>query len=160
MLHAIVSVRYTVMRPMGRGYSYLLVQETLEETTLNSVRTSHHVSGVSERYLKQKSVKKTSPYAQGSLVIRSRNTKSPGRSHVESGIERTRRIKQSTFTDHAVRHIGGGGSGVCVRGFVIIPIPREATSVATMMGLLPVLNSFRTQSRSFCCLSPWIARNN
>jgi hypothetical protein len=39
-------------------------------------------------------------------------------------------------------------------GFVFIPIPREATSVATMMGLLPVLNSFRTQSRSFCCLSP------
>lgn len=44
----------------------------------------------------------------------------------------------------------GEGSG----GFVFIPIPREATSVATMMGLLPVLNSFRTQSRSFCCLSP------
>ena len=38
-----------------------------------------------------------------------------------------------------------------------IPIPREATSVATMMGLLPVLNSFSTQSRSFCCLSPWMA---
>ena len=36
----------------------------------------------------------------------------------------------------------------------IIPIPREATSVATMMGLFPVLNSFRTQSLSFCCLSP------
>jgi hypothetical protein len=39
----------------------------------------------------------------------------------------------------------------------IIPMPREATSVATMMGLLPALNSFKTQSRSFCCLSPWIA---
>ena len=39
----------------------------------------------------------------------------------------------------------------------IIPIPREATSVATMMGLFPVLNSLSTQSRSFCCLSPWIA---
>ena len=36
----------------------------------------------------------------------------------------------------------------------IIPIPREATSVATMMGLFPVLNSLSTQSRSFCCLSP------
>ena len=35
-----------------------------------------------------------------------------------------------------------------------IPIPRDATSVATMIGLFPVLNSFRTQSRSFCCLSP------
>lgn len=41
-----------------------------------------------------------------------------------------------------------------------IPIPRDATSVATMMGLLPVLNSFKTQSRSFCCLSPWIAIAN
>ena len=41
--------------------------------------------------------------------------------------------------------------------FAIIPIPREATSVATMMGLFPVLNSLRTQSRSFCCLSPWMA---
>lgn len=39
----------------------------------------------------------------------------------------------------------------------IIPIPREATSVATMIGLLPVLNSFKTQSLSCCCLSPWIA---
>src|ERR1700728_2519674 len=46
---------------------------------------------------------------------------------------------------------------MCGEGVLIIPIPREATSVATMMGLLPVLNSFKTQSRSFCCLSPWIA---
>jgi hypothetical protein len=54
--------------------------------------------------------------------------------------------------------LGGGGlGGRGGRGFAIIPIPREATSVATMMGLLPVLNSFRTQSRSFCCLSPWMA---
>ena len=44
-----------------------------------------------------------------------------------------------------------------VGGVVIIPIPREATSVATMIGLFPVLNSFNTQSRSFCCLSPWMA---
>ena len=49
------------------------------------------------------------------------------------------------------------GRGRGCWGSAIIPIPREATSVATMMGLLPVLNSFRTQSRSFCCLSPWIA---
>ena len=55
-------------------------------------------------------------------------------------------------------HIGWRGRG---RGFaVIIPIPREATSVATMIGLLPVLNSLRTQSRSFCCLSPWIAKKS
>ena len=40
---------------------------------------------------------------------------------------------------------------------IIIPMPRDATSVATMIGLFPVLNSFRTQSRSACCLSPWIA---
>jgi hypothetical protein len=53
--------------------------------------------------------------------------------------------------------LGGGGLGGGGVGFAIIPIPREATSVATMMGLLPVLNSFKTQSRSFCCLSPWIA---
>lgn len=39
----------------------------------------------------------------------------------------------------------------------IIPIPRDATSVATIIGLFPVLNSFKTQSRSFCCLSPWMA---
>ena len=43
------------------------------------------------------------------------------------------------------------------KGSLFIPIPREATSVATMMGLLPCLNSFKTQSRSFCCLSPWMA---
>ena len=49
---------------------------------------------------------------------------------------------------------GKGGEGV--RNF-IIPIPREATSVATMTGLLPVLNSFKTQSLSCCCLSPWMA---
>jgi hypothetical protein len=52
---------------------------------------------------------------------------------------------------------GGGGWGGGCGGFAIIPIPREATSVATMMGLLPVLKSFKTQSRSFCCLSPWMA---
>lgn len=50
------------------------------------------------------------------------------------------------------------GVAVYGRGISIIPIPREATSVATMMGLFPVLNSFKTQSRSFCCLSPWMAR--
>jgi len=48
----------------------------------------------------------------------------------------------------------GRGRG---RGGEYIPIPREATSVATIIGLLPVLNWSRTQSRSFCCLSPWIA---
>ena len=58
-------------------------------------------------------------------------------------------------TDHAGRTLGGmgggrGGGG----GFAIIPMPRDATSVATMIGLLPILNSLRTQSRSFCCLSP------
>ena len=41
----------------------------------------------------------------------------------------------------------------------IIPIPRDATSVATMIGLFPVLNSFKTQSRSFCCLSPCMAED-
>lgn len=50
---------------------------------------------------------------------------------------------------------GEGGRGLD-RNF-IIPIPREATSVATMTGLLPALNSFKTQSLSCCCLSPWIA---
>lgn len=50
----------------------------------------------------------------------------------------------------------GEGKGCCCV-LINIPIPREATSVATMIGLFPVLNSFRTQSRSFCCLSPWIA---
>lgn len=49
-----------------------------------------------------------------------------------------------------VKRKGRVDSGV----FASIPIPREATSVATMMGLFPVLNSLRTQSRSFCCLSP------
>lgn len=42
-------------------------------------------------------------------------------------------------------------------GEVNIPIPRDATSVATMTGDLPDLNWSRTQSRSFCCLSPWMA---
>ena len=62
--------------------------------------------------------------------------------------------KQSHTT--SIEEIGKGGKGADRRS--IIPIPREATSVATMMGLFPVLNSFRTQSRSFCCLSPCIAR--
>ena len=35
-------------------------------------------------------------------------------------------------------------------------LPRAATSVATRMVVEPLLNSLRTQSRSFCCLSPWI----
>mmetsp|Transcript_80650 Transcript_80650/g.246531 ORF Transcript_80650/g.246531 Transcript_80650/m.246531 type:complete len:208 (-) Transcript_80650:688-1311(-) len=34
--------------------------------------------------------------------------------------------------------------------------PREATSVATRIGLFPSLNSFSTQSRSSCFLSPWM----
>jgi hypothetical protein len=49
------------------------------------------------------------------------------------------------------------GRGKCRRVVSIIPIPREATSVAIMMGLFPPLNSARTQSRSFWALSPWIA---
>ncbi len=36
------------------------------------------------------------------------------------------------------------------------PSPRAATSVAIMIGCFPDLNSASTQSRSFCCLSPWI----
>jgi hypothetical protein len=52
---------------------------------------------------------------------------------------------------------GGRGEEGVNRNF-IIPIPREATSVATMIGLLPALNSFKTQSLSCCCLSPWIAK--
>ena len=51
--------------------------------------------------------------------------------------------------------IGFGGRGGTEEGY--IPIPRDATSVATIIGDFPVLNSFRTQSRSFCCLSPWMA---
>ena len=38
----------------------------------------------------------------------------------------------------------------------MINLPRAATSVATRMVVEPLLNSLRTQSRSFCCLSPWI----
>lgn len=40
----------------------------------------------------------------------------------------------------------------------IIPRPRAATSVASMMGLLALLNSDRTQSRSCWLLSPCKAR--
>mmetsp|Transcript_63417 Transcript_63417/g.138100 ORF Transcript_63417/g.138100 Transcript_63417/m.138100 type:complete len:208 (+) Transcript_63417:348-971(+) len=36
--------------------------------------------------------------------------------------------------------------------------PRDATSVATRMGDFPSLNSFNTQSRSSCFLSPWMQR--
>mmetsp|Transcript_8811 Transcript_8811/g.23905 ORF Transcript_8811/g.23905 Transcript_8811/m.23905 type:complete len:205 (-) Transcript_8811:771-1385(-) len=36
--------------------------------------------------------------------------------------------------------------------------PRDATSVATRIGDLPSLNSFNTQSRSSCFLSPWMQR--
>ena len=49
---------------------------------------------------------------------------------------------------------GGGGAGFGEWDGGHIPIPRDATSVATMMGLFPVLNWSKTQSRSFCCLSP------
>ena len=71
--------------------------------------------------------------------------------------ERNLAESRASHTDsHDVNGGKGNGKG-SARSQSIIPIPREATSVATMMGLLPVLNSFRTQSRSFCCLSPWIA---
>lgn len=81
------------------------------------------------------------------------------RRHEEPGLDHAAQ-KGTLTTDRAIlqghttsMEMGWG----CVGSQSIIPIPREATSVATMMGLLPVLNSFRTQSRSFCCLSPWIA---
>lgn len=64
--------------------------------------------------------------------------------------------KQSDRTSIEEKRKAKAGEGADRRS--IIPIPREATSVATMMGLFPVLNSLSTQSRSFCCLSPWIAR--
>ena len=60
--------------------------------------------------------------------------------------------KQSHTT--SIEGVGKGGEGEGADRRSIIPIPREATSVATMMGLFPVLNSLSTQSRSFCCLSP------
>lgn len=40
---------------------------------------------------------------------------------------------------------------------VYIPIPLAATSVATMIGAFPDLNSLKTQSLSCWSLSPWIA---
>ena len=58
---------------------------------------------------------------------------------------------------HKIQQRGRGDDRGKTSTQASIPIPREATSVATMMGLFPVLNSFKTQSRSFCCLSPWIA---
>ena len=69
--------------------------------------------------------------------------------------ERTVAESRASLQSHttSIEERGGG----CARSQSTIPIPREATSVATMIGLLPVLNSFKTQSRSFCCLSPWIA---
>jgi hypothetical protein len=59
-----------------------------------------------------------------------------------------------TWESCATSEHGKGRSGGVRGDFDIIPIPREATSVATMIGLLPFLNSAKTQSRSFCCLSP------
>lgn len=143
--------------PVERGCGYLLFQETLEDCGLRASNISSCLSGIATR---------TETEGGEDESFTKERTKDPGDQFREThekpwtmscrlGSERTRRIKQSTFTDHVVRHInGGGGWG---GGRVIIPIPREATSVATMMGLLPVLNSFRTQSRSFCCLSPWMA---
>jgi hypothetical protein len=62
------------------------------------------------------------------------------------------RVKHSIYCWKLPTDVGPG-----VRVLIYIPMPRDATSVATMIGLLPVLNWSRTQSRSFCCLSPWIA---
>ena len=39
---------------------------------------------------------------------------------------------------------------------MILPRPRAATSVAVIIGLLPLLNSARTQSLSAWFLSPWM----
>ena len=64
---------------------------------------------------------------------------------------------RKSLSDESGALVWAAGRCCTGRGISIIPIPRDATSVATMMGLLPVLNSFRTQSRSFCCLSPWMA---
>ena len=65
--------------------------------------------------------------------------------------------KASQIQGHTTSIKQVGRERECADRRSTIPIPREATSVATMMGLFPVLNSFKTQSRSFCCLSPWIA---
>ena len=78
-------------------------------------------------------------------------------------LDRIMALTEQTFAESRASHIEPHDVN-CGRGREraaqsIIPIPREATSVATMMGLLPVLNSLSTQSRSFCCLSPWIARD-
>jgi hypothetical protein len=54
-------------------------------------------------------------------------------------------------------HDKGKGRGKGKLGKRHSPRPREATSVANMMGDRPDLNSAKTQSRSCCCLSPWMA---
>ena len=73
---------------------------------------------------------------------------------VQSIVQITHRCQgdERMETQHGMRSGNQKGTGKS-----IIPMPRDATSVATMMGLLPPLNSFKTQSRSVCCLSPWIA---
>ena len=74
------------------------------------------------------------------------------------GLDQMVALTDQTFAEsrasHTEPHDLNRGKGMERVAQSIIPIPREATSVATMMGLLPVLNSLRTQSRSFCCLSP------
>lgn len=70
--------------------------------------------------------------------------------NASEGARENREQSITQITQQSIRQGGKGSAGA----IATIPIPREATSVATMMGLLPVLNSFRTQSRSFCCLSP------
>ena len=116
-------------------------------------------ASVPQRYVKRRNEKRSKPHCTGyprSLWLE--NQKNTRRAWTELCCQkRTITADRALLQGHTTSMEMGG---VCVGSQSIIPIPREATSVATMMGLLPVLNSFKTQSRSFCCLSPWIANTN
>mmetsp|Transcript_27209 Transcript_27209/g.64634 ORF Transcript_27209/g.64634 Transcript_27209/m.64634 type:complete len:254 (+) Transcript_27209:283-1044(+) len=89
--------------------------------------------------------------------------------------KRANRASQPPVADHQVAMVDqlvrsdsptarGNGRRVAetptpsIQAAVHVPRPREATSVATRMGVSPLRNCWRTQSRSCCCLSPWIQR--
>jgi hypothetical protein len=102
---------------VGEGYSYLLVQETLEETTteLSQIISSYlrSISTIPETEIGEENFTGM-PRIPGYQFRETQ--KALDGVMLKSGSERTRRISRSTFTDHAVRHIEGGrgeGGGEC-----------------------------------------------
>ena len=153
--------RSNLITSWSKAWQHNTVLDNPGECSLNKSRKVQSAS-VPRRYIMRRSENVASHTATDIQKLLAREPKGVMRSLDQIVASRVYGRREQSFTrqSHTTSIEGREGKG---RGSAgrrsIIPIPREATSVATMMGLFPVLNSFRTQSRSFCCLSPWIARN-